>query len=324
MIEVDTDGLYFVPPRPAAATSEDALLAELADILPAGIQLELDGRYPAMFSYKMKNYVLLDPRGKLLVKGSGLRSRGIELFQRKWMEEMFRLSLTGRREEIPALVARWEDDFRAHRVPVRDFMKTETLQESLAAYQDKLKAGQRNPAAAYELALAVGPPVSAGRPGVLLRDGRRALSIKVNEAAKLAAAWDRAKRRTRTSPYYVEQAARALRRSSARSSSATGSCRSADPSPSPPARRREWSATAREVRAAAKGGTSRRSSAVEALSWLSSLYATDQRELRGRAGASSRTRASRLRAVKPASRASLSTAARRRRAPPAAPSRSGK
>ena len=118
VLEVDTDGLYFVP-APGSRASEDALIAELAAILPAGIQLELDGRYPAMFSYKMKNYVLLDPRGKLLVKGSGLRSRGIELFQRKWMEEMFRLSLTGRRAEIPDLVARWEDDFRTHRVPVK-------------------------------------------------------------------------------------------------------------------------------------------------------------------------------------------------------------
>jgi DNA polymerase elongation subunit (family B) len=148
-VEVDTDGLYFVP-APGTSASEDALIAELAAILPAGIQLELDGRYPAMFSYKMKNYVLLDPRGKLLVKGSGLRSRGIELFQRKWMEEMFRLSLTGRRAEIPDLVARWENNFRTHRVPVREFMKTETLQESLTAYQDKLKAGQRNrPAASW-------------------------------------------------------------------------------------------------------------------------------------------------------------------------------
>ena len=32
MIEVDTDGLYFVPARRAA--SEDALIAELAAVLP--------------------------------------------------------------------------------------------------------------------------------------------------------------------------------------------------------------------------------------------------------------------------------------------------
>ena len=35
---------------------------------------------------------------------AGLRSRGIELFQRLWMEQMFRLLLTGRRGEIPDLV----------------------------------------------------------------------------------------------------------------------------------------------------------------------------------------------------------------------------
>src|SRR5262249_26361178 len=148
VIEVDTDGLYFVPPASGDAVSgdpvpigEEQLLAELAAVLPAAIQLELDGRDPAMFSYKMKNYVLLDRQGKLLVKGSGLRSRGIELFQRLWMEEMFHLLLTGRRDEIRALVRRWEDDFRAHRVPIKLFMKTETLQDSLSAYQDKVKAG---------------------------------------------------------------------------------------------------------------------------------------------------------------------------------------
>ena len=117
--------------RPAWTADEEALCSPtLEAVLPAGIQLELDGRYEAMLSYKMKNYVLLDARGKLLIKGSGLRSRGIELFQRLWLEEMFRLLLSGRREEIPALVARWREDFEAHRVPVKQFMKTETLQES--------------------------------------------------------------------------------------------------------------------------------------------------------------------------------------------------
>ena len=187
VIEVDTDGLYFVPPPGRA--DEETLMAELASVLPPGIQLELDGRYPAMFSYKMKNYVLLDARGKLLVKGSGLRSRGIELFQRAWMEEMFRLSLTGRRAEIPGRLARWEGDFRMHRVPVKDFMKTETLQESLRTYQDKLEAGQRNPAAAYELALRSARPYQPGDQVSYYVTGD-GLRVKVNEAAKLATAWD--------------------------------------------------------------------------------------------------------------------------------------
>jgi DNA polymerase elongation subunit (family B) len=187
VIEVDTDGLYFVPP--AAHRDPDRLVAELAAVLPAAIQLELDGRYPAMFSYKMKNYVLLDQRGKLLIKGSGLRSRGIELFQRQWMEEMFHLLLTGRRGDIPALVKRWEEDFHAHRVPVKQFMKTETLQESLDAYRDKLREARRNPSAAYELALASERPYQPGDQVsyYVTGDGPR---VKVNEAAKLATSWD--------------------------------------------------------------------------------------------------------------------------------------
>jgi DNA polymerase, archaea type len=192
VIEVDTDGLYFVPPDTlSGAGVEDELLARLGETFPEGIQLELGGRYPAMFSYKMKNYVLLDRGGKLLIKGSGLRSRGIELFQRQWMEEMFRLLLTGRRAEIPALVRRWEEDFTARRVPVRQFMKTETLQESPGAYRDKVAAGTRNAGAAYELALRAERPYQAGDQVSYYVTGESA-RVKVNEAAKLAAAWDAA------------------------------------------------------------------------------------------------------------------------------------
>ena len=190
VIEVDTDGIYFTPPPShTGGDAEGQLTAELERVLPSGIQLELDGRYEAMLSYKMKNYVLLDERGKLLIKGSGLRSRGIELFQRRWMEEMFRLLLSGRREEIPALVARWREDFGGHRVPLKQFMKTETLQESPAGYQEKLRAGKRNPAAAYELALRSARPYQPGDQVsyYVCGDDKR---VKVNEAAKLATEWN--------------------------------------------------------------------------------------------------------------------------------------
>ena len=206
VIEVDTDGIYFVPPPAAPGAgpaAEERLVAELCAALPEGIQLELDGRYVAMFSYKMKNYVVLDPRGKLLIKGSGLRSRGIELFQRLWMEEMFRLLLTGRRAEIPALVKRWEEDFVAHRVPLKQFMKTETLQESLTAYREKLQAGARNVSAAYELALASARPYQPGDQVSYYVTGE-SKRVAVNEAAKLAGEWSAAAPDENTA-YYVSK-----------------------------------------------------------------------------------------------------------------------
>jgi hypothetical protein len=67
-------------------------------------------------------------------------------------------------------------------------MKTETLQESLVAYRQKLAAGARNVSAAYELAQA---SARAYQPGdqvsyYVTGESRR---IKVNESAKLAAEW---------------------------------------------------------------------------------------------------------------------------------------
>jgi hypothetical protein len=117
------------------------------------------------------------------------------------MEQMFRLLLTGRRAEIPALVARWEADFLAHRVPLRQFMKTETLQESLAAYREKLQAGARSVDATYELALG---SARSYQPGdqisyYVTGEGKR---VKVNEAAKLAGEWSEAAPDENTA-YYV-------------------------------------------------------------------------------------------------------------------------
>jgi len=190
VIEVDTDGLYFMPPPSVrGAEAEAALVEDLTRTLPAGITLEFDGRYPAMFSYKMKNYALLDEAGRLRIRGSGLRSRGLELFQRRWMEEMFRLALTGEQEKVPALLDRYRSAFRNHEFDIEMFMKTETLQESLERYRDKVRQKKRNPAAAYELALRAERPYQPGDQISYYVTGR-GRKVKVHEFGRLAAEWD--------------------------------------------------------------------------------------------------------------------------------------
>jgi DNA polymerase elongation subunit (family B) len=190
VIEVDTDGLYFVAPEDVRSPQdEERLLADLTAILPEGIALELDGRYQAMFSYKMKNYALLDDAGRLTITGSGLRSRGLELFQREWMEEMFLHLLKGEPQKIRELTRRYAAAFEEHTFDVRAFMKTETLQDSLDTYREKIKASRRNPAAAYELALR---SERAYQPGdqVSYYVAGTSRRVKVHEAAKLASQWD--------------------------------------------------------------------------------------------------------------------------------------
>ncbi|MFQ5851066.1 MAG: DNA polymerase domain-containing protein [Candidatus Binatia bacterium] len=190
IIEIDTDGIYFLPPKEVKLEEdEEKLIQELAASLPPGIELELDGRYPAMFSYKIKNYALLDSKGRVLIKGSGLRSRGLELFQRRWMEEMLLLLLRGERDRIPALYRRYLDDIEQHRMDISLLMKTETLQDSLETYQTKVKAKKRNPSAVYEMALRSERPYQPGDQISYYVTGRGA-KVKINENCKLASQWD--------------------------------------------------------------------------------------------------------------------------------------
>jgi DNA polymerase I len=190
IIEVDTDGIYFVPPdNVKTEADEERLIADLAAILPKGIELELDGRYPAMFSYKIKNYALLDGQGRLRIKGSGLRSRGLELFQREWLEEILLLLLKGEREKIPQLYQRYLDKIDQHGKEISWLAKTETLQDSLETYQTKLRAKKRNAAAPYELALKAERPYQPGDQISYYVTGAKA-KVKINENCKLASEWD--------------------------------------------------------------------------------------------------------------------------------------
>ncbi len=191
IIEVDTDGLYFTPPAGIQKReNEEQFLHNLAGTLPEGIALELDGRYPAMFSYKMKNYALLDERGEIILKGSGMKSRGLEPFLRAWMEEMFLLLLEGQPNEIDALLAKYLDEFDHHQFDVKMFMKTESLQDSLDTYREKLRGRKRNPSSAYELAIKAGRSYQPGDQisYYVAGTGKR---VKMHETAKLASQWDR-------------------------------------------------------------------------------------------------------------------------------------
>src|SRR5207244_1506757 len=109
-----------------------------------------------MFSYKMKTYALLDDRGRVHLKGSGFRSRGLEPFQRRLIEEVIRLLLEGKRGEVRAVVDRWLAAFAGHQVPVRQFARTETLGETLEAYRERVQANLRPPSAADELLIGAG------------------------------------------------------------------------------------------------------------------------------------------------------------------------
>jgi len=159
VIEIDTDGIYFRPPEGKAVEElEKGLAAEL----PAGIEVEFDKRYAAMFSYKAKNYALLEESGTMVIKGAALKSRGMEPFLRDYLEALLRLLLEGKPEQAAALREELAAQIRNRELPVSALAKTESLQDSLAAYQKKIGTSSRNRSAAFELAIKSGRPYQAG------------------------------------------------------------------------------------------------------------------------------------------------------------------
>ena len=198
VIEVDTDGIYFVPPE---EIDIDSLQKDLAKELPAGIDVEIDEQFDAMLSYKAKNYALLTKDGDVIIKGGALKSRGLEKFQRVFLEEMIRMIMQGKPEAIADLRNDFEQKIRNREWKIDMLMKTDTLQDSLDKYRAKIASSARNRAAAYELALASGRNY---RPGDQISYYIKATPKKVPayEAAKLASDFD-PQNRDENVDYYV-------------------------------------------------------------------------------------------------------------------------
>jgi len=215
VIEVDTDGIYFVPPvdatprrvgngketRRGAASTIDELQKGISQILPPGIDVEIDEQFDAMFSYKAKNYALLTKDGDMIIKGGALKSRGLEKFQRVFLEEMIKLIMEGKPEAIADLKNGFERKIRNGEWNIDMLMKTDTLQDSLDKYRSKIAGSARNRGAAYELALVSG---RSYKPGDQISYYIKATPKKVPayEAAKLASEFD-PQNRDENVDYYV-------------------------------------------------------------------------------------------------------------------------
>jgi DNA polymerase, archaea type len=198
VIEVDTDGIYFIPP---ARIEIDELRERLAKELPEGIEIEFDEQFDAMFSYKAKNYALLTKDGDVVIRGGALKSRGLEKFQRVFLEEMIKLIMEGKPDAITDLRNQFERKIRNREWKIDMLMKTDTLQDSLDKYRAKIAGSTRNRAAAYELALASGRNY---KPGDQVSYYVKATPKKVPayEAAKPASEFD-PENRDENVDYYI-------------------------------------------------------------------------------------------------------------------------
>ena len=158
-LEADTDGIYVV--ANSHFDEPESLLVQAQGALPDGIELEYDGRYETMFCYKAKNYALFDGE-KVVIRGSAMRSRGIEPFLKELTQRLIRF-LLGADSEDPADGAREiEAKIESGDFDIERLAKSEILSQNPEAYRKKIEAGGKPRRASAEVALMMGDRVRMG------------------------------------------------------------------------------------------------------------------------------------------------------------------
>jgi len=153
LLEADTDGVYFAVPEGWAEADERRVVAEVAAMLPARVQLEFEGRYAAMLSHEPKNYALQLYDGSLVLHGVAFRSSRAqpfgEAFLRKAIKHLLEGDIVGVRDTYLAAV----DRVRLRDLPTRDISSRVRLTKTPAEYFAVRESRRELP---YEAMLASG------------------------------------------------------------------------------------------------------------------------------------------------------------------------
>ena len=139
-IEVDTDGVYFVPPAGVRDEGQETtFIQQVGQVLPGQIRLAHDGRYAGMLSLKLKNYALLEDDGTLILKGSSLRSRRMERCFRDFLDTASRAFIGGRDEDAGAAYFALAERIRGRELGTDDFSQWSMLNRDALGKQPRLR-----------------------------------------------------------------------------------------------------------------------------------------------------------------------------------------
>ena len=119
--------------------------------MPEGIDIEYDGTYAKMLSYKKANYILEKTDGALVIKGGSFRSRAVEKYCRKFIREAVRCFLNEDLKGFVKLYNTYRENITNRELGIEDFCRKESLRQTPEEYEAKvLEGGPR--LAAYEAA----------------------------------------------------------------------------------------------------------------------------------------------------------------------------
>jgi DNA polymerase I len=153
LIEGDTDGVYFAVPGGWTEEQERELVDEIAAGLPAGIRLEYEGRYKAMFSHEVKNYALLTYDGQLIVRGVALRSSRAEPYGERFLHQALLCAMTNDIAGLRRVYLETVAALRNRTLPASELGAKVRLSKTTEAYMASRAA---HPEPQYEALLAAG------------------------------------------------------------------------------------------------------------------------------------------------------------------------
>lgn len=159
VLEADTDGIYLS--SEAHFDKPEALLGLVNDVLPEGIELEYDGKYPAMFCYKAKNYALYDGE-HVTIRGSALRSRGTEPFLKDLTDTLIHFLLGASQTRPEEKIAELQAAINAGDMDIHQLAKKEYLSQSPEKYRESMEKGGKPRRASLEAALRLDRPLKSG------------------------------------------------------------------------------------------------------------------------------------------------------------------
>jgi len=159
LLEADTDGIYLSSGE--YFEKPEALLEKMGQVLPKGIELEYDGKYDAMFCYKAKNYALYDG-GKITLRGSALRSRGIEPYLKQLSDRLIQYLLGAVTEAPEDLLKNFRERISDYKIPIDQLAKSEMLSQNPENYERNIAAGGKPRRASLEVALKMSPQPKMG------------------------------------------------------------------------------------------------------------------------------------------------------------------
>ncbi len=123
----------------------------MAAALPAGIQVEHDGRYESMYSHAVKNYVLREYDGRIRSVGSAFRSSRSERYGEQFLADAMGHILADDRDGLRSRYVALVRSLRARAVSVRDLCVTMPLTKAPATYRSAKRREEP-----YEVLLASG------------------------------------------------------------------------------------------------------------------------------------------------------------------------